>query len=336
MGRIIQNALVTGGGGFIGTALIRRLLAEGIAVRNVDFVAPGISDPDLRHYPGSFLDHALVREAITGMDCVFHLAATGFSREANRNPHLDAQENILGTLQLLDCASEAQVGRVIFCSSGGTVYGPTDLNPIPETAPANPISAYGISKLTNEKYMRLYNAGSNGSVDGGGLSTLTLRVANPYGSGQNINKAQGALTTFCHRAIRNEPIEIWGDGTVERDYIDVRDVAEALLAGARAWEVSGTEINIGSGQGASLNELIALIAERLGRQPEVHYRQARRFDVPSNILDITRASDLLAWKPQVTLKQGVAELIVDLQKRCMQKNPARDLTPLQTARVRML
>lgn len=324
MGRIIRSVLVTGGGGFIGTELIRRLLAEGIAVRNLDFVANGLSDAKLRHYPGSFLDHALVREAITGTDCVFHLAATGFSREANRNPLLDAQENILGTLQLLDCASEAQVARVIFCSSGGTVYGPTDLDPIPESAPTNPISAYGISKLTNEKYMRLYDTGSNGQLDGGGLSTLTLRVANPYGPGQNINKAQGALTTFCHHAVRNEPIEIWGDGTVARDYIDVRDVADALLAGARAWKISGTEINIGSGRGFSLIELIAVIAERLGRDPKVRYRPARRFDVPRNVLDITRASDLLAWKPKITLQQGIADLIADLQARCMQEVlPAR-------------
>lgn len=309
----IRKALVTGGGGFIGSALTRKLLSAGIEVRNLDFLANRFSDPRLIHFQGSFLDHGLVREAMSGVDCVFHLAATTFTREANNNPLRDAQENILGTLQLLDYACEAQAGRMVFCSSGGTVYGPSELELIPETAPTNPISAYGASKLACEKYMRLYDRSSSSGVGNGTLSTVTLRVANPYGAGQNIAKAQGALTTFCHRAVSGQPIEIWGDGTVERDYIEVRDVADALLNAARAENISGTEINIGSGSGTSLNELIATITELMGRSPVVNFHPARGFDVPRNVLDTGRAAQLLGWHPQIALRDGMAGLIADLQ-----------------------
>lgn len=312
--RPLCKVLITGGGGFIGTALTRLLLGQGMEVRNLDFVANRFSDPRLLHFQGSFLDHGLMREAMAGVDCVFHLAATTFTREANKNPLRDAQENTLGTLALLDYACEAQVARMVFCSSGGTVYGPTDCDPISEATPTNPISAYGISKLSCEKYLRLYDAGSASGVGNGILTTIALRVANPYGAGQNISKAQGALTTFCHRAVQGEMIEIWGDGKVERDYIDVRDVARALLAAARA-SASGTEVNIGSGRGTSLNELISVISQHLGRMPQVSYHPARSFDVPRNVLDITKAATLLGWRPEISLEDGVAELIADLQVR---------------------
>jgi UDP-glucose 4-epimerase len=310
----IKTALVTGGSGFIGKALIARLRRSGVKVRNLDFVADGAGE-GVQLFQGSFLDHGLMREAMAGVDCVFHLAATTFTREANKNPARDAQENILGTLNLLDYACEAGVRRVVFCSSGGTVYGPSQIEVIPETAATNPISAYGVSKLSCEKYMRLYDARNGSGVGNGSLTTISLRVANPYGAGQNIGKAQGALTTFCYRAVRGERIEIWGDGGTERDYIDVRDVADALFAAAQAETVSGTEINIGSGRGASLNELIAAISEKLGKEIEVDYRPARTFDVRRNVLDVTKAAELLAWRPQIALRQGISDLLADLGNR---------------------
>ena len=144
------------------------------------------------------------------------------------------------------------------------------------------------------------------------MRTLTLRVANPYGPGQNIARAQGALTTFCHHAVHDEPITIWGDGSVVRDYIQVRDVGEALILAANA-PAHGTEINIGSGKGVSLRELIALITEIMGRPLDVSYAQGRSFDVPRNVLDIGRARQLLGWRPRTSLGDGVAELIAVLQ-----------------------
>lgn len=310
-----RNVLITGGGGFIGTALTRNLLAQNCRVSNLDYLANRFDHPLLTHFQGSFLDHGIVREAIAGADCLFHLAATSFAREANADPARDAEENILGTIRLLRIAAEMDVRRVVFCSSGGTVYGSTDRMPISEDASTNPISAYGISKLACEKYMRLFNTAGGAGLGNGRLSTISLRVANPYGAGQNIHKAQGALATFCHHAIKGQAIQIWGDGSVERDYIDVRDVAAALALAAERCDVSGCEINIGSGMGISLNQLIHMISECLGRPPEVVYQPGRSFDVQKNYLDIRLARERLGWAPQISLQQGIAELLEQLQAR---------------------
>lgn len=308
----MKKVVITGGGGFIGSALTRHLLAQGIAVNNLDYIPNKFAHPSLQHFQGSFLDHGLTREALAGVDCVFHLAATTFTREANANPARDAEENILGTLKLLQIATESEVGKMVFCSSGGTVYGPAADVPISEETPTYPVSAYGISKLACEKYMRLYDAENASGVGNGKMRTVSLRVANPYGFEQNIGKAQGALVTFCHRALLGQPIVIWGDGSVERDYIDVRDVAEALYLAAARRDVAGCEINIGSGKGVSLNRLVDVITQITGTRPEVDYHASRSFDVPRNYLDISLAQDLLGWQPGIDLLSGMNELLTQL------------------------
>lgn len=308
-------ATVVGGGGFIGSAVVGALLDAGVAeVRNLDFMPGPHRHPRLHHLQGSFLQSAIARAALAGADCVYHLAASGFAREANANPVNDAQENVIGTIQLLDLAREARVRRFVFCSSGGTVYGQTSGDaPIHEDSPTRPLNAYGASKLACETYMRLYDSGHISGL-GNGMQTLTLRVSNPYGPGQNIARAQGALTTFCHRAVQREPITIWGDGSVVRDYIQVRDVAEAMLLAATA-DIQGTEINVGSGEGVSLRGLLELITDLIGEVPNVTYTEGRSFDVPRNVLDISRARALLGWAPRTPLREGVAELLAVLQKQ---------------------
>lgn len=304
-----QVAAVVGGSGFIGNAVVGALLEAGVGeVRNLDLMPGPRNHPHLHHFQGSFQQSAIARTALAGADCVYHLAATGFVREANANPLNDAQENVIGTIQLLDLAREAGVGRFLFCSSGGAVYGQTSGDtPIHEDIPTRPLNAYGASKLACETYVRLYNSDH-------GMRTLTLRVANPYGQGQNIARAQGALTTFCYRAVRRETITIWGDGSVVRDYIHVRDVAEAMLLAATAG-AHGTEINVGSGEGVSLLELVELIKDLIGEAPDVSYTEGRSFDVPRNVLDIGRAREMLGWTPRTCLREGVAALISMLQEQ---------------------
>ena len=303
-----RNVLVIGGNGFIGSSLVQMLLEDGLTVGSLDISPPRLSHPRLRHWPGSFLQEEVLHEAMIGAHCVCHLAATAMPREANQNPRRDCEQNVVGTLSILDKAVDAGVSRVVFASSGGTVYGPTDAVPIHEDHPNFPINAYGISKLTCEKYLRLY-------CDRGRerpLSTVSLRIANPYGPNQNIDKAQGALTTFAVRAVMGQPIQIWGDGSVVRDFIHVRDVARALRMAVDS-DASRTEINIGSGQGASLNELLGLLEETLGRSIEREYQPARGIDVPRNYLDIARARDLLGWEPCIGLREGIAEMVAQLQ-----------------------
>ncbi len=296
--------LVIGASGFIGRHLVDLLVQKGLSIRTLDLGPSNRTDPHIAHYSGSFLQGELLREAMTGVDTVFHLAATRMPREANLDPFRDCTENTAGTLAMLDTALEAGVRKVVFSSSGGTVYGLTDLVPIKEAHPTNPISAYGVSKLACEKYMRLYN----GKERGRPLSTISLRIANPYGPHQNISKAQGALTTFCHHAVHGRPIDIWGDGEVERDFIHIRDVAKALFLAAEA-DVSGTEINIGSGTGTSLNKLLEIIQKFETRPVSCEYHATRTFDVRRNILDIEYAQNVLGWKPETSLDDGIEELL---------------------------
>ncbi|WP_371170994.1 NAD-dependent epimerase/dehydratase family protein [Aliiroseovarius sp. 2305UL8-7] len=297
--------LVIGGSGFIGRNLVQKLLDDGAEVRSLDLGPSGISHDRLSTWSGSFLQQELLREALTGVDTVFHLAATAMPREADINPYRDCLDNVGGTLGVLDAALAAGVKRIVFSSSGGTVYGPTDMVPIKEDHVTHPINAYGVSKLACEKYLRLYN-GREGKD--GPISTLSLRIANPYGQHQNIKKAQGALTTFCAKAAEDEMITIWGDGEVERDFIHVRDVADALEVAGKS-DVSGTEINIGSGQGTSLNTLIAEIEAVLGRKVRCDYQAARAIDVKRNYLDIYKAKTQLGWSPTTALNDGIRELI---------------------------
>jgi len=298
-----RAALVTGGGGFIGQALVRQLLDAGWHVRNLDFVAGKTAHANLTHWQGSFTNKPLLHEAMFGVDCIFHLASTHFPKEANAHPLADAENSILGTISMTDMAKTLGVRRLVFASSGGTVYGNLLEVPVPETHPTRPITAYGISKLASEHYLRF--------LDSTGIETISLRIANPYGPEQNINKAQGALTTFCHHAVQDLPISIWGDGTVERDFVHVDDVARAFVFAADS-TARATEINIGSGQGASLNALLDLI-RAAGCSPKVEYQNARSFDVPHSVLKIDRAQQLLDWAPQKSLMSGVQEMIETFQ-----------------------
>ncbi len=209
----------------------------------------------------------------------------------------DVESNVVGTLRMLHAASRGEVRKVVFISSGGTVYGMPQAVPIPESHPTEPRVSYAIAKLAIEKYLALFQSTH-------GLDHVVLRVANPYGERQRVDAAQGAVAVFLDRALRREPIEIWGDGTVVRDYLHVSDVARAFL---RAIDYSGEPrvFNIGSGSGCSLNELLAAIERLLGRTVERRYLPGRGFDVPRNVLDITRARDVLGWAPRVSLEEGL-------------------------------
>lgn len=159
---------------------------------------------------GDLGNHGLIREALEGIDVVFHLASTTLPKTSNDDPGYDVRSNVVDTIQLLEACVDAGVRKVIFASSGGTVYGVPERLPIKEDHPTNPISSYGIVKLTIEKYLGLFHYLY-------GLDYAALRISNPYGPYQDPAGQQGAISVFLHRILSGQPIAIWGDGEIVRE-----------------------------------------------------------------------------------------------------------------------
>jgi UDP-glucose 4-epimerase len=297
----ILRALVLGGGGFIGSHLVTALLAQGASVRVLERPyrtrMPSIPNhPMLEWQEGDFGNVQDIHRALDNVDVVFHLVSTTQPKSSNDDPSFDVESNLSATLRLLDQLRGSKT-RLIFASSGGTVYGTPLHTPIPETHPTEPTCSYGIVKLAIEKYLALYQLLHS-------LDYRVLRVANPYGPGQETNHAQGVVGTFLSRVVHDQPIEVWGDGSVVRDYLYISDTVSALL---RAAEYRGTErvFNIGSGGGHSVREIIAAVEQVTGKKAQASYTAARKFDVPVSVLDITRASKELGWRPEVDLNEGL-------------------------------
>ncbi|MCU0853487.1 MAG: NAD-dependent epimerase/dehydratase family protein [Rhodobacteraceae bacterium] len=294
-----MKVLVLGGCGFIGSHVVDALLARGLSVRVFDrrpeaYRAP-LHGVDYRY--GSFSDRMAVIDALAGVDAVIHLISTTFPGTANLDPATDVQDNLVGTITLLESMLSLGVHRIVFLSSGGTVYGVPDTVPIPETHPLRPINSYGIVKVAIESYLNMY-----GRLKG--LSPVILRATNPYGPRQAHVGVQGVVSTFLRRVRDGEALDVWGDGTVTRDFIYVADLA-ALCAAVTPGETEGI-FNAGSGVGASVNDIIAEIAAVSGTAPVVNYKSARAIDVPRSVLDVSLARETFGWQATTLLREGIA------------------------------
>lgn len=297
----MKRCLVIGGNGFIGHHVCSSLLEIGLTVRALDIAMPKIPSAQIEHFAGSFTDPGTLDGALLGCDTVIHLGWTSLPASSNKAPAADALDNIVGSVRLLEAAQANGVRRVVFASSGGTVYGTHAGVPVDESYQTAPSCAYGISKLAVEKYLDLFH-------NLHGMETCSLRISNPYGEGQDPRRPHGAIAVFAHRAIHGDPIEIWGDGSVVRDFVHVKDVAAAFIAAATRREINGT-YNIGSGCGTSLNQLLELIERETGNVIQRVYLPTRGFDVPVSILNIQRARTELLWAPHIDLAQGITEAV---------------------------
>ncbi len=294
--QVASPALVLGGSGFLGGHTVEALQSQGCEVRTFDRRRrePPLG-VDARE--GDFLDPVALQSALAGCRTVFHLIDTTLPETSNRNPLADVEANVLGTVRLLELAHRAGIEKIVFASSGGTVYGPPSTLPIPESHPTQPLCSYGVHKLAIEHYLRLYRTLH-------GLDSCVLRIANAFGERQSPFGANGAVTIFLNRALQDEVIEIWGDGSAIRDYVYAPDVAEGLCLAARA--SGGSHLfNVGSGQGRSLNELIASIEALIGRAVRRRHLPPRVFDVAANVLDPSLARTQLGWSPRHTFEEGL-------------------------------
>ena len=297
---------VYGADGFIGRHLVRRLAERGALVRavsrkfdpsfteslegKVDFV-----EADLRHS----LDMA---SSLQDIDTVVQLISTSSPGLGNGYEVVDIQENIVPHVEFLRACVQAGVKRYVFLSSGGTVYGPDAPVPTPETCPTTPINSHGLTKLVVEKYIQMH-----GHVDG--LDYAILRVANPFGPGQEFRKGQGLVPALIDRWRKGRKVTIFGDGRARRDYVYIGDVIDAVEATLTSTVEPRLILNIGSGETRSVVEVIETIESVTGHRFERNYVGDRKTDVEVSNLDISRAREILGWKPKTEFREGIEKTV---------------------------
>ncbi len=307
-----MKALVVGGNGFIGSHLVDRLVADDWEVSILHKYEQrrfGAVPEKVQQFRGDLTQESLVEEALDGVDIVFHLlwTTTAIHEVANRDPIADVQANMIPSMALMEACCKAQVKRLVFTSSGGTIYGPAKQLPIPESHESNPLNAYGVSKLAVEKYLQMFRHLH-------GLDYAILRPSVPYGPRQNPLGRQGAPAVFTYRVANGLPITIWGDGSVTRDYFYITDLVDALLLAAQRPLTENRIFNIGGGQSISLIDLIKAIEKGVDRTAILDFKEARDFDAPNIVLDTQQAEQQLGWSPKVSLDSGIAKMWAWMQE----------------------
>ncbi len=301
--------LVTGGGGFIGSNIVRRLLSDGQAVRILDDFSTGRREnlsgieKDVELVEGDVRDNPTLKKALKGVRYVLHLAAIPSVVRSVEDPISTNSVNVCGTLKLLIEARDAGVERVVF-SSSSSVYGDTPTLPKQEDMNPLPLSPYALSKLTGEYYCRMFR-------DLYGLKTFSLRYFNVFGPRQNPKSQYAAVIPRFIDAVKNDqsPV-IHGDGNQTRDFTFVEDVAAANLCCCTAPETSaGSVCNVGCGDRISINELATRIATIVGKNIKPAHDAPQKGDVRDSQADISRAKKLLGWTPQVNLDAGLRKTV---------------------------
>lgn len=294
-----MKCLVVGGAAFIGSHLVNHIRNQGNTVSIYDRRLPKNEVPSegVTFIKGSLDNREKLFAATKGIDVVYHLAWGTFPSSSVRNPGKDVVSNVAGSINLLDACVKNDVHRIVFSSSGGTVYGVPAYLPIDENHFTNPISSYGITKLTIEKYIRMYGYLYD-------LKYTILRVSNAYGEGQLPYRGQGIIPTFLARIYENKPLIIFGDGSVVRDYIYVKDTAKAFYM-ASSDSLPNRTYNVGSDRGINIKDLVNRITAVTGNDITVKHEQSRSFDVPKVILDCELIKSELGWNAEVDLDAGI-------------------------------
>jgi len=300
-----QRIIITGGSGFIGSFLIETLIKKG-------FTAVTVLDKNPQPQTGAthltcnvFRDVHLLKEHITEGSIVVHLACTTIPSVSEKDSAMDAQENIAGTLRLMDVCREKKVRKFIFASSGGTVYGNSSRKPHTEKDATEPENSYGAIKLALEKYLGVYEHLY-------GMKHAILRISNPYGRRKLVSTKLGAVDIFLRHSMENKTLSIWGDGKNVRDYIHISDVVNFIIHTIKRDDLTGI-YNVGTGVGTSLNQIVDCVSNILKRPITPNYNPARGVDVRHNVLDIKKAKKT-GWRPEYTLSKGIRTLYREIQK----------------------
>ncbi len=297
-----MRIVVLGAAGFIGTNLLLSLTRNPnndiIAVDEyMDYFDESVRKLDVNFLESKFETDTNFFEILQGADIVYHLISTNNPTSSNKNIGSDIANNVLITVDILEACVNAKVNRVVFISSGGTVYGDRALNPINENEETNPINTYGIQKLTIEKILYLYYKMHN-------LDYRIIRLANPYGPFQRPNGRLGVVTTFVYKALNEQVLNVYGDGTVIRDYIYIDDAVKGIIDITFS-DTDEKIYNLGSGVGVSVKQIIDIISKHVGESLKVKYFPKRSVDVPINILDVTKYKKAFQVESFIDIDDGI-------------------------------
>jgi len=316
----MSNYLVTGGAGFIGSNIVETLVNQGEFVRILDNCATGrLSNLEgvinkIEFIQGDIRDLSTVREAVRDMDYVLHQAALPSVARSVDNPSVTNEVNITGTLNVLVAAKDEGVRRVVFASSS-SVYGNCRVLPKREDMPTAPISPYAISKHTGEQYCKVFYSLY-------GLETVALRYFNVFGPRQSPkSQYAAAIPLFIKSFLDGKPPTIFGDGEQSRDFTFVENVVSANLLACHAKGGAGESINVACGKRATINKLIFSIKAILDSPIEPVYDRVRKGDVKHSLADITKAEELLGYKPKIHLEAGVQETVKWMESYQAERQP---------------
>lgn len=299
------RVLITGGAGFLGSHLAEICLKEGneTLIYGDHLIGSGIEPllPNARLIESSILDREGIRTACRGVDVVFHVAGITSVRRTMEDPLGTTQVNVNGTLEVLEAARLAEVRRFIFVSSA-TVYGDTPVTPVSEDVPSVPTSPYGLQKMIAEQYIQLWHSLFH-------IETTIIRPFNIYGPRQRgDSQHSGVIGRFFDHIRNGTPVVIHGDGQQIRDFVHVRDVADALLRSAHVPEANGKVFNIGSGAKMTVNQVLHDICDALDKPFDPTYESSQSGGILESVADISNARNILHWSPRVSFKEGIAEL----------------------------
>lgn len=318
-----NHYLVTGGAGFIGSHLARRLVADGAAVRVVDNLSTGnlarLEDVNssIEFIEGDLADEGFGDQILQGIDYVFHQAAVPSVQRSVLDPLTTNRANVTATLNLLESCRRARVRRFVYAASS-SAYGDTEVLPKRETMAPNPLSPYALQKWVGEHYCKLY-------YDLYGLETVSLRYFNVFGPSQDPDSQYSAvIPKFIRAMLANEPVTVYGDGEQSRDFTYVDNVVEANLLAMRANGAVGKVFNIGCGEQITLNRLIRVLEKILSTRAIVNYTDPKVGDVRHSVADVGLARRVLGYQHNISFEMGLRKT-VEWMKRNSQRPTAAEL-----------
>jgi UDP-glucose 4-epimerase len=298
----MKTCIIFGGNGFIGSHLAEELVKTGYEVKIFDTFKYGTKNlanciNNVELIKGDFLNQQDIYAALKDVDVLFHYISTTNPVTAVQNPVFDIETNVIGSINLFQAALKNDVERIVFPSSGGTIYGETNGKPMKEKDPTNPVNPYSISKLAVERYLEFF-------LQNYGMKYTVLRYSNPYGERQNPLGTQGVIPIFLYKVSHGESPVVFGDGATVRDYIYIKDAIDATLAVLQS-NPKETLFNIGSGEGFSINQVVDTISEVTGKDIHPVYTESPKNSISKVVLDISKVSKVTGWTPKTSLKDGV-------------------------------